>query len=117
MIRTPDFNVKVQFFIGLTTQSGANLSHDDAVAVVDRVLVSHGIDGFNVALNNGYWKGRPEASITVTVFDKYAGLFSQIEWPHHAAALLAEYLDQECVLVDVVHANAHLVGGNCNGRS
>lgn len=112
MIRTPDFNVKVQFFIGLTTQSGTNLNYEDAVAVVDRVLSPHGIGGFNVALNNGYWKGRPEASITVTVFYQFAGLPSQIEWPHHAAARLAEYLDQECVLVDVVHANAHLVGAN-----
>lgn len=111
MIRTPDFNTRVQFFIGLTTQAGTTLNFDDAVAVVGRVLATHGADGFNVALNNGYWKGRPEASITVTVFNQFVGLPSQLEWPHHAAALLALYLDQECVLVDVVHANAHLVGG------
>lgn len=115
MISIPDYNARVQFFIGLTNQHGANLDYEGTVSVIANVMAVHNIDGFNVALTNGYWKGAAEASLVVTVFSRFVGLPSQIEWPHHVAALLAQYLDQECVLVDVVHANAHLVGGAEHG--
>lgn len=102
------FNAKISFTIGLATRGGKYLAPTDVLdnsAVPE--LAKLGIDGFTVINNLGYWEGKPEYSLTVSVL---VGAEHPLTTPSVAEALaakLAEQCDQTCVLWEI----APVVGG------
>ena len=99
----PDFNTKVELFIGLTSQHEEFDPEWAIQEVVSPLLAANGYDGFSVSVNSGYWKGAAGQSLTVTVF------CNDSLWANDVATRLAVRLDQEAVLVNVQAVSAWLI--------
>lgn len=90
-------NTRLHFFIGLTTQQGDLLLPGwVADKVVAPLLADYGVDGFTMTNGWGYWKGKSEASLIVTVY------CNTIDPVNAGAEVLAKEFAtncaQECVL-------------------
>lgn len=101
-----DFNIRYDFYIGLTTQGGSQLDPATVEFQVAQRLALHGIDGFTVTQCRGYWKGRPEDVLVVTVLDH--DFYSSDRYVDIAAAF-KELFDQETVLLNTSTCHGNLI--------
>lgn len=102
----PDFTVRYDFYIGLTTKDGRLM---DPLLVEDHVatyLSTQGIDGFTVTPCRGYWKGQPENVLMVTVLDHD----SHPSGPYvDIAVAFKELFEQEAVLLNASTCHGNLI--------
>lgn len=84
--------MNLKLYIGLTTNSGSNLSADDVIKEVAKLK-----DNFTVINSIGYYNGQQEPSL---VFEFYNTIIIKND-----ICLLAQKLQQECIGVYLLDSN------------
>ena len=104
-------NTKLVFFIGLTTQLGTKLIQSRiAEKVVAPLLKDHGADGFTVTPGLGYWQGKPEECLVVTVY------CNTTDPVNAAAEVLAKEFATECAQECVLWSREPVCAGLAYGE-
>lgn len=97
-------NAKIVFYVGLATSEGKSLQPAAVILHMAGIFKRQGWHGFTVTNHAGYWKGKPEAALSFTVF-----IDSKVDCsvaPASLAKLMAKLFKQDAVLwsVEAVHA-------------
>lgn len=87
---------KINWYIGLTTKEGAILKQDLTEQRVNNILKLNQIDCYSLGLQTGYWQGKQEQTLVVTVIDTENLGENLVEKIAH---IFATQFNQDCVLV------------------
>lgn len=98
---------KINWYIGLTTKEGAILKQDLTEQRVNRLLELTFINCYSTAIQTGYWEGKQEQTLVVTVIDTTNLGENLIE---RIASLFASEFNQDCVLVTSEEIKYNFVG-------
>lgn len=87
------FSLKTELYVGLTTKQGNNIFRDRAIKDITYLLDKRGIDSFSVIDTTGYWKGKEEKGLIVTLIHDSDGVVD-----NDLANDIRKSLEQESVL-------------------
>lgn len=87
---------KICWYIGLTTNGGSILKEVETIERVTKLLETIGINCFSTSLQTGFWQGKQEQTLVITLIDTENLGENFIE---SIASLFASEFTQDCVLV------------------
>lgn len=97
---------RVQLFVGLSIgdywktllaiPENLVIDGDKAEFVISSTLLANGIQGFTLENSIGYWEGKPEKSLVITV---YSDVVSPRKW-YEIAVKIGNQLYQDSIMLD-----------------
>jgi len=90
---------KINWYIGLTTKGGAILKEVETIERVVKFLKLRGVDCFSTSINTGFWEGKREQTLVITLIDSGCDFGERsIE---EIASQFAKEFNQDCVLCTI----------------
>lgn len=101
---------KAIFYIGLETRNGERMKAKPTIAAIAEMFAAHGWINFSVVKQAGYWEGKKERSLAVTVLDNDGQTLEEFTLrAQYAAWKLAVKLRQNCIAVECSAVDVALV--------
>jgi len=92
--------MQINYFIGLTTQSGKEIEMETAKKVISNIMQESMIDGYSIRPQFGYWRGVEEKSIMVSIVNADGRISPYLK--NRIGVMLRTTFDQETVMVTEV---------------